>query len=181
MIRAFIALPMPDEARHALTGLQAGLRIGRAVPPENFHMTLAFLGEHPRPVLEDLHLALEGISAPKAEIAFDGVGLFGGGKPTSLHAHVAPTDALRHLRRKVETAIRDAGIDRAREKFVPHVTLARFGRLSDEERIELQDGIARRLDFSAGPFVAGEFCLYRSSLRSGEPPIYEDLATYRLG
>jgi 2'-5' RNA ligase len=49
-LRLFCALQLPDETVHELTAwqlehLQGGnLRAGRIVPPENLHVTLAFLG-----------------------------------------------------------------------------------------------------------------------------------------
>ena len=45
MTRLFIALPVPDEAADALQALQNGVPDARWVPPENFHVTLAFCGE----------------------------------------------------------------------------------------------------------------------------------------
>lgn len=179
-MRAFIAIDLPDAARAALFALQAGLKIGRLVPEENFHLTLAFLGDQQMPVLEDLHLALEQINPPAFELTFSGVDCFGGGKPRTLHAVAAPSPALKDLRHKIDGAIRDAGIERPREKFVPHVTLARFGLLSEEEMAELREGIARRVGAKLGPFPVESFSLVESRLRKNEPPIYEELAAYPL-
>jgi 2'-5' RNA ligase len=47
-VRLFCALQLPDEALDELTAWQAlHLRDGRVVPPENLHVTLAFLGSRP--------------------------------------------------------------------------------------------------------------------------------------
>ena len=52
-IRLFCALQLPDETLRELTAWQAqhlqasDLRAGRIVPPENLHVTLAFLGSRP--------------------------------------------------------------------------------------------------------------------------------------
>lgn len=47
-IRLFCALQLPDETIEQLTAWQAlNLRDGRVVPPENLHVTLAFLGSRP--------------------------------------------------------------------------------------------------------------------------------------
>jgi len=46
--RLFCALQLPDETLAALTAWQARhLSAGRIVPPENLHVTLAFLGSRP--------------------------------------------------------------------------------------------------------------------------------------
>ena len=49
-MRLFIGIPLPDDVRRAVAGLaaQAGAHIpGRYVLEENYHITLAFLGDAP--------------------------------------------------------------------------------------------------------------------------------------
>jgi 2'-5' RNA ligase len=181
MIRAFVGLPVPPDVAIMLHGAQAGLPSGRPVPPENFHVTLAFLGEQPGPVLEDVHFELDTIRAPAFEVAIRGTGLFGGAKPTALYAAVAPSPGLSHLRDKVLQAARGAGLGLPYERFVPHVTLARFGQgLKGDAAAEMQDFVAARLSLSAGPYEAEEFILYRSRL--GKPGAsYEPMMRYALG
>jgi RNA 2',3'-cyclic 3'-phosphodiesterase len=189
VIRAFIGIPLPREVAEALEAAQAGIPAGRVVPYENFHVTLAFLGEQPRPVLEDVHDALDGVRVPGFWLRIEGLGMFGGPRPRVLFAEVAAEPGLAQLRRKVLRAVQEAGIELGRERFRPHVTLARFGarfgaRLDDgglrgEDAAEMQAFVARRLGLRAGPFAVESFVLYRSHLgRAG--PIYEALAEYPL-
>jgi 2'-5' RNA ligase len=180
VIRAFVGIALPEDVRRSLEACQAGLPSGRAVAPENFHLTVAFLGEHPGPVIEDVHFALSAIRAPAFHLAVDGVGLFGSGRPRVLYAGIHRQPALGHLREKVLQAARSAGLNLPRERFSPHVTLARFKNgLKGEEMQEMQAFVARRMPLAAGPFAVDEFVLYRSTLgRNG--PIYEELATYPL-
>ena len=57
-MRLFIALPAPEHVRQALEETQAALKKagvrGRFTPPENLHLTLAFLGNvaDPAPAIE---------------------------------------------------------------------------------------------------------------------------------
>lgn len=180
MIRAFVAIPLPDEVIRALTAAQAGLPAGRPVAPENFHITVAFLGEHPEPLVEDVHLALDGIHAPAFELTLDGLGLFGGDRPRVLYADVRPEPMLSHLREKVLQAARGAGLRMDRARYNPHVTLARFNSgLKGEDAEKMRNFTVRRMAFKAGPFEVDEFHLWRSTLgRNG--PIYEELAAYPL-
>ncbi|MEO1774187.1 MAG: RNA 2',3'-cyclic phosphodiesterase [Pseudomonadota bacterium] len=179
MIRAFVALPLPPQAVWALEGAQAGLPCGRPVPPENFHITLAFAGEHRGDVIDDLHSALSDIRAPGFTLQIEGVGLFGGATPTSLYAAIRPDPALNHLRDKVVQATRRAGITITAQRFVPHVTLARFGNgLRGEEAALMQGFVATRLGLRVAPFEAEGFVLYRSRL--GKRVSYEALAEYPL-
>lgn len=181
MIRAFVGIALPEDAASALAAAQAGLPSGRAVPRENFHVTLAFLGERPEPVVEEAHHALAALAAPGFALRIEGLGMFGGARPRVLFATLAPEPGLAHLRRKVLRAVREAGIEIARERFRPHVTLARFGNggLLGEDVVEMQAFVARRVGVTAGPFEVDRFTLYRSHLgRDG--PIYEALADYPL-
>ncbi len=181
MIRAFVALPLPEPVLDALIAAQAGLPVGRPLPRENMHVTLAFLGEHPMPVIKDVHHALGAIRAPEFGLSLAGLGLFGGDKPRLLHAEVVPAPGLKHLRAKVLQAAREAGLEFDRARFHPHVTLARFtaGTLTPDETARLHNFVLRRADFRAGPFEAERFVLYRSHLgRDGSH--YEEMAEYPL-
>lgn len=180
MIRAFVAVPLPDRVRDTLEAAQAGLPAGRPVPPENMHLTLVFLGEHPEPVIEDVHLALEDLRAPGFDLSIAGIGVFGGAVPRIFYADVAPEPALTHLRRKVARAAREGGVTPEGGRYTPHVTLARFPRdITGEDLQAVQAFLGRRTGLAAGPFAVEEFGLYRSHLgRNG--PIYEELAHYPL-
>ncbi len=180
MIRAFVALSVPPVVAASLEAAQAGLPCGRPVPRENFHLTLAFLGEHPEPVVEDAHLALESVSAEGFELELSGVGSFGGDQPRAIFAEVAANPGLAHLRKKVSTAMRNAGLQLEHKKFHPHVTLARFNRrLDPEATADLHRFLAMRVHLRTEPFQVSAFHLYRSTLGK-EGPYYEILADYPL-
>jgi 2'-5' RNA ligase len=180
VIRAFVAIRPPESVAGTLIAAQAGLPAGRPVPPENLHLTLAFLGEHPAPVIEDAHYALAQIRCPAFELRLDGLALIGGGKPRVLCAEVAPSPALAALRRSVRQAARGAGVALGRETYRPHVTLARMGSgLDFDDAQRLRDFTAGRAAFRAGPFEVTGFALVRSRLGRGGPA-YEDLAEYPL-
>lgn len=173
MIRAFLALPLPETIRSALVVQQFLLPIPERLPPESFHITLAFLDTQPEPVLEDLHLALAGLRIADFPLSLHGIGHFGRDRPRSVHAIVTPSPPLFALQQKVENIARRAGIAIPAQKFVPHVTLARFRTPGPELLPTLTRAIATA-QLSAGPFMADRLVLYRSA----PGPRYDELADY---
>lgn len=179
-MRAFIAIDLPDDTAAALAELQQRLPAGRPVPRDNLHLTLAFLDDQPEAVLEDLHFELASLRALPFDLRLSGLGCFGGRVPKVLFAGLDPSAELTRLHGQVVNAVRSAGIARPRERFRPHVTLARFNRPPDRQQAgRLQDFLAAHDRLTLPPFPVNGFCLYRSTLHS-EGAIHEELARYPL-
>lgn len=177
-MRLFAAIPLPLGLRDRLEMLQSGLPEGRPVPPENFHVTLGFFDECDRHVAEDIHAALSVIRGPAPALMFDGLGIFGDGRPRVLYAALRPDPVLTRLRDKVLTAARGAGLNLRRERYVPHVTLARFP-AGTGRGPRLERWLAERAGFAHGPVAVSDFALFRSDLGSGGA-VYTELARYPL-
>ena len=180
MTRAFLAIGMPDPVRSALTLRQFLLPLPRCVPPQDFHLTLCFLGEVvPDHTLQALHDTLESWHLPALAITLHGIGHFGGAKPRAVYAGVRPDPALVHLQAKLANAARRAGCDIPHSRFVPHVTLGRMTRFPAEDMPRLERAIVAGAAFRLDAFAAREVTLYASSL--GDPPRYDALTSYPLG
>lgn len=179
-MRAFVAIDMPEPVRDALEAVQAGLTVGRLTDPDTLHLTLAFLGEQPESVLAELHGQLSGLAAPRFELRLQGLGSFGSRAPSVIWAGVAPLPALAELRDKVRGAVRRAGIELPRERFRPHVTLARFRRgMRPEAVLAVQRFVAENAGFAAPAFTVERVSLFQSTLRP-DGPLHEVLAEYPL-
>ncbi|MCE6952147.1 RNA 2',3'-cyclic phosphodiesterase [Cereibacter sphaeroides] len=179
MIRAFVAIDLPDEIRSALTLEQFLLPMPRKIEPENLHLTLAFLGEVSDEVLEAAHEGFAGITVPPFRIAIAGLGLFGGSRPRVVWAGVEAGDELARLQSKIDRAARVAGAEPDSRRFLPHVTLGRFAPPGPEERMRLERTVAERGAFRAGHFEVESYALYRSRL-GAKGARYEELARYQL-
>lgn len=179
-MRAFVAIALPDEIQTALERVQSMLPVGRPVPADNMHLTLAFLDDQPESRLRDLHDELAEIALPAFDLVLDGLGCFGGAEPRALFANIRPCDALTRLRRAVLGGARKSAITLPRERFHPHVTLARFsGVLSSGGQGQLQGFLTAQAAFTLPPFTVSEFSLLESVLRpKGAQHI--ELATYPL-
>lgn len=179
-MRLFLALTVPAPTRDALAELQTALPMGRLVPAEDLHLTLAFVGEVDEVSAAGLHEEMERLRAPGFDLQAKGIGTFGGSSPRALWAGTAPEPQLPRLRDKIHSGLRRAGLELPRERFRPHFTLARFRRrLSGDEVERLRQFVQERSDFVAMPFAVEEFALFRSTLRP-TGPIYERLVAYPL-
>ncbi|MCC5988025.1 MAG: RNA 2',3'-cyclic phosphodiesterase [Pararhodobacter sp.] len=178
MIRAFLALPLPEPVIAHLALVQQRLRLPRPVPRENFHITLVFLGEQREDLLEELHLALDAMALPGFSLRLDGLAVFGGDSPRNLHAAIAPEPALNQLQSRLRRAAQMSGMTPEKRRFVPHVTLARF-RPGEVGAGQLAKAMQEVGAPAATPFVIDRFALYRSHLRA-DGAQYDILAEYPL-
>lgn len=179
-MRAFVAIALPDPVREALVELQAGLRLGRPVPEENLHLTLAFLDDQPEDLLAELHEGLSAAMLPAPELRISGLDLFGGRSPKLLFAAVEPDPVLKALRDRVLSEARAAGIALKRERFRPHITLARFRPgMGPDEQAKLGQFLEEKGGVTLPPFRPAGFALFGSTLRP-EGAVHEVLAEYPL-
>lgn len=180
MIRAFIGLELPETVRFQLSLIQPRLLLPHMTDPEDFHLTLAFLGDQPEPALEDLHFALQGLRLAPFSLRLQGTGIFGGDKPRVVWAGVAPDPALEALQAKVATCARRMGLAPESGRFVPHVTLARSrGKPTPEDLARLSAGLQATAGFATAPFHVTEFALF-SSNPGRKGPRYDVLMRYPL-
>jgi 2'-5' RNA ligase len=100
------------------------------VEPENLHLTVQFLGnvseEQVPEVIESLKRSAAGI--PPITLKLSGVGVFPSReRPRVFWAGTAgETDSLLQLSRQVQNEFKGLGFDSGKNKFSPHLTLARL-------------------------------------------------------
>lgn len=170
MPRLFAALPLPPEIRTRLTLLQGGLPGARWTRPENFHITLRFIGEVDARTADDVASALDAVQAAPFDVVLKGCGVFGKDKPRSLWVGVAPNPDLNRLAAKIERACQTIGLPPDGRKFAPHVTLARINGVPPEK---IRAYVEEHALFETPPFRVEAFGLYSSRLG-------QDGSTYTL-
>lgn len=177
-MRLFVALELPADLRARLSALAASRLPGvRWVEPENYHLTLRFIGETPAWRAEEIDFALADLRARAFSLVFAGVGTFNkSDRATALWAGVERNDQLVHLRGKIETALQRAGLEPERRRFSPHVTLAR---LDNVPEARLAGFVQAHNLFRAPPISVRHFTLFSSQLGK-DRPFYTAEAQYGL-
>jgi 2'-5' RNA ligase len=177
MIRLFVALALPAAIKAQLAMLSGGIPGARWVPPENYHLTLRFIGEVEGWKAQEVDEALAAIRAPSFELSLRGVGTFErGGRISALWVGVEKTEGLSFLQSKVETALQRIGLEPERKRFAPHVTLARTDRAPPEKLISFVQ--AHNL-FRLPPVAVEHFTLYSSRLGK-DAAVYVPEVEYEL-
>jgi 2'-5' RNA ligase len=177
MLRLFVALALPAALRAEIAGLVGGIPGARWVPPENYHLTLRFIGEIEPWRAQEVDDALMAIRARPFTLQLAGVGTFEkAGRIQSLWVGAERNDALTHLQTKVETALQRVGLAPERKRFSPHVTLARTDRATPEKLMAFVQ--AYNL-FRATPVEVEHFTLFSSRLGK-EASVYTPEVDYNL-
>ncbi|MCX2725014.1 RNA 2',3'-cyclic phosphodiesterase [Roseibium salinum] len=166
MPRLFTGLEIPSQTALMLSMLRGGLKGARWIDPENYHITLRFIGDIDDRAAYEVAAALDKIRRDPVEVRLNGLGSFGNGKPHAVWARVEPTAQLAELQAEQERLIQRLNLPPERRKYTPHVTLARCKSSTNEE---VAKWLSERGDFQAEPFVAGRFVLFsaRSSIGGG--------------
>lgn len=168
MNRLFVAVTPDDEARHGLAAQLDGAIPppvpGQVVRPENWHLTLRFIGDVDDPSVDRiLHALDDSPLGGRFRIRLGGLGAF----PNAKRAQVlwvgvrSGHDEVGRLASTVDHALDAAGIDPEDRPFRPHLTISRF-RPSESVRA-LIDG-AGTIDV---PMTIDRVILYESRLRRG--------------
>ncbi len=122
-MRLFIAIQFNADILDALLDLQAELKScdlrGRYSPPENLHLTLAFIGEYGNP--DAVMDALASVPFEPFPLRLDRLGNFG----DLYWAGIADNQPLAFFVKRLRHALADRGIPFDRERFSPHITLVR--------------------------------------------------------
>ncbi len=174
-IRTFIAVEIDnDEVLKRLSAVRDALLESRAdlkpVATENMHITLKFIGEIPITTVQRLcNILSENLrfSVFKASIA--GLGVFPNiRRPRVIWAGVSDgLDELTRLHNEVEKLTSRLGIARDKEKYIPHITLARVK--SSRNLPRLVKIIEQYMDTVFGVIIVDHVSVKRSILTPSGP------------
>src|SRR3989338_7459534 len=131
MPRLFLAINLPLELRQTLAAAVAWMGEYRnrvkVVPPENFHVTLKFLGSMPEERISGIQVAVERLAGVGEPLTLS-LGVWGvfpdKGHPSVFWISVDPAEVLRPVVDRCEAALETLGFSRETRPLKTHVTLA---------------------------------------------------------
>lgn len=178
MERCFVAFELSEELREGARERQAELRRAewarsvKWVEPENFHLTIRFLGEldarqaaEAGAVVRGVHRAFEEI-----RVVLGGIGAFPAlSRPQVLWCSVR-SDRLASVATVINQSLSGAGFGPPDKPWVAHLTL---GRARGDARLpSLVGETEARLTLPEVESSIDRISLFRSDLRPQQPPLY---------
>ncbi len=177
MPRLFVAVDLPSDYPARLQTLQASDLAARWTAPDQYHITLRFVGDADADQTAQIRSRLEDIDLPSFQIGGEGLGVFPSvRKPRVLVVHINEEPGLMALQERVDDIIVTMGFDEERNPFNPHITIAR---LKDAAPRDVRTYLQERGEFKIEPFITERFRLYESELGS-EGAVHNVLQEYPL-
>jgi 2'-5' RNA ligase len=188
--RLFVAITVPDAVGGEVLRAQrewqplAPRDVVRWTKPEQFHLTLRFLGDvasaQVAGLQESLRTACTG--TPPLRLRAQGVGFFPNARsPRVIWVGINDEEnRLATFQTKIESAVQSYAAERGGDQFAGHITLGRFkqyNHLAIKELINHTKSLQNRL---FGEWTALEIEIIRSELLPAGPR-YTSLATCQLG
>jgi RNA 2',3'-cyclic 3'-phosphodiesterase len=178
-VRAFFGLPVPEAQRAAMAVFLAACAAAapqfRWTPAANLHLTIRFIGNVDRALVEAIADRLAARSLLAFDLELGDLGTFGHGR----HVRVvwqgvgARAEAVTALAAQVDAECAAAGLVGEKRPFQPHLTLAR-ARARDGAELPTVPEPPR-----VNPWCATELVLFASRLsRTGA--VYEPLRALKL-
>ena len=145
-----------------LMGLDPRIRGVRWLPAEQLHLTMSFIGQVEAQLQERLRAALATVRVPPFFLPIQGVGAFGGERPTTVWAGIGRGHPhLFALHKHIQDAILQSGLEPDLRPFHPHITL---GRVKDVPRETLRPFLRRHEDTEFDLWQVTGFILFSSVL-----------------
>ncbi len=166
LIRAFLAIPLPEELQQSIFRLQK--RLKGAIPElkpaaiHNLHLTLHFLGDRTQEQLAEIARIMVSTGEKKKSfnVLVKNLGCFPQQrKPRVLWLGVEPPEPLIALQAELAAELEQRGLLDDRRPYRPHLTIGRFKQIPRDP-----DALCPFLSQGCGSFKVDQLVLYRSRL-----------------
>ena len=163
-MRLFFGIDIPWQTQLAIDNWrQSAFGITqRPVPADNYHLTLAFLGDVDAGAIETLEAMAMSLSARRFKLTLDATGCFI--KPGILWLGLTQANAaLNALAGQLQKSLSQLGYRLDKSEYVPHVTLWR--------KLNADDCLSKPLIPPAFSFPVESFTLFESCTAPGNKPM----------
>src|SRR5476649_238076 len=167
MPRLFTGVEIPADVGLSLSMLRGGLPGARWITPENYHLTLRFIGDVDDLIAQEVALMLGRVRRGAFDLHLEGLTSFGGRRPRAVVATVAPAQSLLEVQAEHERLMQRIGLEPEGRKYMPHVTLAR---LRDSSSLDVADYLSARGYFRTASFPVERFVLFAARESVGGGP-----------
>src|ERR1700752_652942 len=120
MPRLFTALEIPRRGAESPSMMRGGLPGARWIDPENYHLTLRFIGDIDDALARDIAGLLGRVRRETFDLHLDGLSSFGGRKPRAVVAAAAPVTPLMELQAEQERLLQRLGVQTRGRQNTPH-------------------------------------------------------------
>ena len=177
MIRLFVAINLPSDMADQIDMLCFGIPGARWISPEDYHLTLSFIGEVNKHTFNDIRSCLSNLDGNSFFLKPLEINCFyARGRPKILNLSFEKNPGINNLRKKINYNLSRRNISIHRKKFTPHVTIARLTN-TPANRVATFLGTASLPN--TDPIQINSFHLYSSQLtKSGS--IYQIEESYPL-
>ena len=187
--RLFVAISIPEPVRDEIIRVQRELEplvpraVARWTRPDQFHLTLRFLGDVGADRVKDLKKSVEAVCQRGQPLSLraEGVGFFPNPRsPRVIWVGIDGAGRLMDLQRQIETAVNPYSSEPGEKNFTGHVTLGRlqYPRPADTRTLAVRAQAFEKQQF--GEWTAQEVEIVRSELSSNGAR-HTVLASFRLG
>jgi len=177
MVRLFTALKIPAEICDELHKMQYGIEGANWMPPENFHITLSFIGNVEDEWLSKVKTVLKCVECPTFELSLKGCGIFEQKAVKShLWAGISRNKILQELKKQIDLSFDEIDLPYVKRDYVPHLTLAQIRHACP---FDIKHYLARYLDVYSKKFLIENFTLFQSHM-SQKGSIFEEIKSFSL-
>ncbi|MBE0650950.1 MAG: RNA 2',3'-cyclic phosphodiesterase [Bacteroidales bacterium] len=184
MKRLFVAVKIhpDDQFKEIYVELRKKLILDKIkwIEPQNLHLTLKFLGKTPTEDIKRIDSVLKEVAARHSifGMSMQNSGIFGSRyDPRVIWLGTDNNQDLTALGEDVLNSLDEAGFERDRQNFVPHLTLGRIKQLTNKKYF--QDVISQYHETFFQKQVVEQFYLFESILQPSGP-VYKVLKSYDL-
>ena len=172
-MRCFIGIDLPIEAIKEIKKIQKKLKpnfTGKLTSGKNLHLTLKFLGEIEKNVINNTKKRLSSIKHPPFELTLKELGVFSQKFIKIIWVKVSGVP----LQPLVDNSLN--GFFELENRFMGHITIARVKSLADKNSF-LQ--LINKTKINEISFMVRDFYL-KESILTKDGPIYKDINRYKL-